>query len=204
MLTWYQHQGYASASLLAIWAIGDQIYIGVLGGEAKSPRYSMAHAANVVPWRVSVFYMVSAVLVSVIVPSSDSRLLGGSGAAASPFVIASAEAGIKGVPDIINACMIIGILAIALECIYLPSRILRTMALQKLIPEVIAHVDERGRPRWALLLTGVVGVVLTYMSLSGTYLPTYLPITIKHAMPSSRVRPALTRIIKMKETASKS
>ncbi|KAL4881049.1 amino acid permease/ SLC12A domain-containing protein [Aspergillus karnatakaensis] len=159
--------GYASAALLAIWAIGDQIYIGVLSGEAKSPRYSMAHAGNVVPWRVSVFYMVSVVLVSVIVPSSDNRLLGGSGVAASPFVIAVSDAGIKGVPDLINACMIIGILAIALECIYLPSRILRTMALQKLLPSFIANVDESGRPRWALLFTGVVGVILTYMSLSG-------------------------------------
>lgn len=161
----------------------------------------MAHAANVVPWRVSVFYMVSAVLVSVIVPSSDSRLLGGSGAAASPFVIASADAGIKGVPDIINACMIIGILAIALECIYLPSRILRTMALQKLIPEVIADVDESGRPRWALLITGVVGVVLTYMSLSGTYLPTYHSQTCHAQFQSST---CANTDNKMKETASKS
>ncbi|KAL2849455.1 amino acid permease/ SLC12A domain-containing protein [Aspergillus pseudoustus] len=159
--------GFASAALLAIWAIGDQIYIGVLGGEAKSPRYSMAHAANVVPWRVSVFYMVSVVLVSILVPSSDSRLLGGSGSAASPFVISIDDAGIKGAPDLINACMIIGILAIALECIYLPSRILRTMALQKLIPPFIAKVDDKGRPRWALLITSVVGIILTYMSLSG-------------------------------------
>jgi amino acid transporter len=129
----------------------------------------MAHAANVVPWRVSVFYMVSVVLVSVLVPSSDERLLGGSGSAASPFVIAVDDAGIKGVPDLINACMIIGILAIALECIYLPSRILRTMALQKIIPSFIAQVDDKGRPRWALFITSIVGVVLTYMSLSGTF-----------------------------------
>ncbi|KAL2852281.1 amino acid permease-domain-containing protein [Aspergillus pseudodeflectus] len=127
--------GFASAVLLAIRAIGDQIYIGVLGGEAKSPRHSMAHAANVVPWRVSVFYMVSVVLASVLLPSSDERLLGGSGSAASLFVIAVDDAGIKGVPDLINACMII--------------------------------VDEKGRPRWALLITSVVGVILTYMSLSG-------------------------------------
>jgi amino acid transporter len=137
----------------------------------------MAHAANVVPWRVSVFYMVSVVLVSVLVPSSDERLLGGSGSAASPFVIAVDDAGIKGVPDLINACMIIGILAIALECIYLPSRILRTMALQRIIPSFIAQVDNKGRPRWALLITSVVGVVLTYMSLSGTFTQ---PVHTKH------------------------
>ncbi|KAL4739779.1 hypothetical protein BDV11DRAFT_169693 [Aspergillus similis] len=40
--------------------------------------------------------------------------------------------------------MIIGILAIALECIYSPSRMLRTIALQKLIPSFIA--DSMKRP----------------------------------------------------------
>ncbi|CAI7583293.1 unnamed protein product [Penicillium crustosum] len=158
--------GFANAALLAIWAIGDQVFIGVMGGEAESPRYSMAHSANLIPWRVAVFYLVSTVLVSIIVPSDDPRLLGGSGVAASPFVIAVQDAGIKGVPDLINICMIIGVLAIALECIFLPSRILRTMALQKLLPDFIAKVDERGRPRWALTITALAAVLLTYMSLS--------------------------------------
>ncbi|KAJ5339253.1 Amino acid/polyamine transporter I [Penicillium brevicompactum] len=161
--------GFSNAALLAIWAIGDQVFIGVMGGEAESPRYSMAHSANLIPWRVAVFYLVSTVLVSIIVPSNDPNLLGGSGVAASPFVIAVQGAGIKGVPDLINICMIIGILAIALECIFLPSRILRTMALQKLLPAFIAKVDERGRPRWALTITALIAVLLTYMSLSGTY-----------------------------------
>ncbi|KAF9893669.1 hypothetical protein FE257_009837 [Aspergillus nanangensis] len=158
--------GFANAALLGIWAVGDQIFIGVMGGEAKSPRYSMVHASNLVPWRVGVFYLVSVTLVSIIVPSDDDRLLGGSGVAASPFVIAVDDAGIKVVPDIINACMIVGILAISLECIYLPSRILRTMSIQKLLPPWIGHVDDKGRPRAALLITSGLGVTLTYMSLS--------------------------------------
>lgn len=148
-----------------------------MGGEAKSPRFSMAHSANMVPWRVGIFYLVSVALVSIIVPSDDGRLLGGSGVAASPFVIAVDNAGIKGVPDVINVCMIIGILAISLECIYLPSRILRTMALQKLVPAFIAKVDDKGRPRWALLITSVLGVILTYMSLSGMLLQSRVAFT---------------------------
>ncbi|KAL4893149.1 amino acid permease/ SLC12A domain-containing protein [Aspergillus ambiguus] len=160
--------GFANAALLGIWGTGDQVFIGVMAGEAKSPRFSMAHSAKVVPMRVGIFYLVSVVFVSILVPSDDDRLLGGSGVAASPFVIAVDNAGIKGVPDVINACMIIGILAIALECIYLPSRILRTMAVQKLVPSFIARVDDMGRPRWALLITAVLGVTLTYMSLSAS------------------------------------
>lgn len=138
-----------------------------MGGEAKSPRFSMAHAANLIPWRTGVFYLVCIVFVTILVPSDDPDLFGGSGVTSSPFVIAVQNAGIKGVPDFMNACMIVGIVAIALECIYLPSRVLRTMAVQKLLPGFIAKVDSKGRPRWALGITALFAIVLTYMSLSG-------------------------------------
>ncbi|KIX06492.1 uncharacterized protein Z518_04468 [Rhinocladiella mackenziei CBS 650.93] len=158
--------GFANAGLLAIWAVGDQVFIGVMGGEAQFPRMSMAHAANLVPFRTNFIYMLLIVFITILVPSDDDRLLSGSGVAASPFVIAVKDAGIKGIPDLLNACMIIGIVAIAVESIYLPSRILREMALQKLVPAFIASVDARGRPRWALLITSAIATTLTYMSLS--------------------------------------
>ncbi|KIW55159.1 hypothetical protein PV05_07463 [Exophiala xenobiotica] len=158
--------GFANCCLLAIWAVGDQVFIGVVGGESKSPRFSMAHAATLVPLRVGFMYMVLVVLVGILISPDNPRLFGASGAAASPFVLSVQEAGIKGIPDLINACMIIGIVAIALESIYLPSRMLRTMAIQGLIPSWIGHCDVQGRPRWALAITSVVGVAMTYMSLS--------------------------------------
>ncbi|EXJ91451.1 hypothetical protein A1O1_04563 [Capronia coronata CBS 617.96] len=159
--------GFANCAILAIWAVGDQVFIGVMGGEAKSPRFSMAHASNLVPMRTGFMYMTCVIFIGLLVPSGDPRLLGGSGAAASPFVISVNEAGIKGLPDLINACMIIGIVAIALESIYLPSRMIRTMALQGLIPSYLGKCDSRGQPRWALAITSVVAVVFSYMSLSG-------------------------------------
>ncbi len=162
-------QGFANCCLLAIWAVGDQVFIGVVGGESKSPRFSMAHAATLVPLRVGFMYMVLVVLVGILISPDNPRLFGASGAAASPFVLSVQEAGIKGIPDLINACMIIGIVAIALESIYLPSRMLRTMAIQGLIPSWIGHCDVQGRPRWALAITSVVGVAMTYMSLSGEH-----------------------------------
>lgn len=84
--------------------------------------------------------------ITLLVPSNDKRLLGGGGVAASPFVIALKDANIMGIPHILNAGMICSILAIAAESVYISSRILPTIAHQKLIPEVIAKVDDKGRP----------------------------------------------------------
>lgn len=126
----------------------------------------MAHASTLVPIRVSFMYLVCVIFIGIIVPSDDPLLLGESSSAASPFVIATRNSGLAGIPDFINVCMIIGILAIALESIYLPSRIIRTMAFQGLLPEVLAKCDDKGRPRWALFISAIVGVILSYLSLS--------------------------------------
>lgn len=138
-----------------------------MGGEAQSPRMSMAHATKLVPFRVNIVYMLSVVFVTLMVRSDDDHLLGGSGIAASPFIIAINEVGIPGIGDVLNAGMIVGILGISAEAIYLCSRVLRTMAHQKLIPEALAKVDCAGRPRWALIISTVVAVIITYIQLSG-------------------------------------
>ncbi|KAJ3520572.1 hypothetical protein NM208_g13655 [Fusarium decemcellulare] len=158
--------GFANAALLATWAVGDQVFIGIMGGEAKSPRHAMGHATKLVPFRVGIVYMLSVMFITLLVRSDDERLLGGGGVTASPFVIATLDAKIPVIGDILNAGMIVGILAISAESVYLASRILRTMAHQQLIPEFMARVDDKGRPRWALAITCGVGIILTYINLA--------------------------------------
>lgn len=170
-----------------------------MAGEAKSPRYSMAHATKLVPIRVFSTFMLSIVFISVLIPQDDKRLFGGSGVAASPFVIALNDAGIKGLPDFLNVVMMIGIASIAVESIYISSRIMRSMALQGLIPKFIANVDKAGRPRyeiskpiylprantirWAIAFTVLVAVVLTYINLTGKF--TLTSESLKIITPSS-------------------
>ncbi|CAG8163040.1 unnamed protein product [Penicillium salamii] len=158
--------GFANCALLAVWAVGDQVFIGIMGGEAESPRFSMGHATKLVPFRVNFIYVISVVFITILVPSDDHRLLGGTGVAASPFIIAVQDSGIPGIPSLLNAGMICGVLAIAAEAVYLSSRVLRTMAHQKLIWEGLAKVDSSGRPRWALIITSLVAVVLSYIQIA--------------------------------------
>lgn len=113
--------------------------------------------------------MTSVILTTFLIRSDNDRLLGGSGVAASPFLLSQLDVGIKGLPDILNAGMMFGVLAISAESVYLSSRVLRTMAHQGLAPEFLANVDSKGRPRWALGITSVAAVVLTYIALSGKF-----------------------------------
>lgn len=104
--------------------------------------------------------------IGLLVPATSDRLLGSSGAAASPFVISIDEAGIKDLPDLLNVVIILGVMSIGAESVFVASRILRAMSHQRLIPDWVAKVDKKGRPRISLGITLAVAVALTYCNLS--------------------------------------
>ncbi|KAF2138161.1 uncharacterized protein K452DRAFT_234977 [Aplosporella prunicola CBS 121167] len=158
--------GIAQAMMLACWAYGDQVFIGIMGGEAMFPRLSMARACKMVTGRMFIIYMLSIMWISLLVPENDPRLYGGGGAAASPFIIAMKDAGIDGLPDFLNGVIMVGVTAIACESVYIASRTLRSLAAQGLVFKFMATVDAHGRPRWSLFVTSVAAVILTYLNLS--------------------------------------
>ncbi|KAL0259499.1 hypothetical protein SLS55_005236 [Diplodia seriata] len=158
--------GIGQCMMLACWAYGDQVFIGIMGGEAFFPRLAMGRACKMVTGRMFVIYMTSIMWISLLVPSDDDRLYGSSGAAASPFIISMQDAGITGLPHFLNGVIVVGVTAIACESIYIASRTLRSLAAQGLIPKFMATVDARGRPRGALAMTSIVAVTLTYINLS--------------------------------------
>ncbi|KAL2813601.1 amino acid permease/ SLC12A domain-containing protein [Aspergillus granulosus] len=160
-------KGFGNSVLLAILAIGDNTFTGFLAGESKSPRFSVAHAVFLIPIRVTVFYLVSVALIGVLISPNNENLLGSSGVAASPFVIAINPAGIKGLPDFLNVIIIFAVAAIAAESFFIASRILQSMAHQGLISSWVAKVDSHGRPRVSLAITSILCITLTYINLSG-------------------------------------
>lgn len=163
-----EFKGFGNSVLLAILAIGDNTFTGFLAGESKSPRFSVAHAVFLIPIRVTVFYLISVALIGILISPDNENLLGSdSGVASSPFVIAINQAGIKGLPDVLNVAIIFAVAAIAAESFFIASRILQSMAHQGIIPAWVSKVDSRGRPRISLAITSVLCVTLTYINLSG-------------------------------------
>ena len=152
----------------AIWGVGDQIYVGIMAGEAKNPRYSMPRAVKSVGVRVIGFFMLIVIFFTLLVPQTDHQLLGGSGTGSSPIVIALKNAGISGVPDLLNAIFLIVEVSGGLEPLYNSSRILRAMALAGQLPKQLARVDSHGRPSWALAVTAVFAITFTYINCSNT------------------------------------
>lgn len=110
--------------------------------------------------------------ISVLVPYNDDRLLTGhSDASASPFVIAIENAGIKVLPSIVNAVILIAAWSAGNSDLYAASRTLYALAIQGQTPKVgkydiFRYCTKNGLPLWCIVVTGLFGF-LSYLNTGG-------------------------------------
>lgn len=97
--------------------------------------------------------------------STDTRLLGANpyiDVAASPFVIAAKDAGLKGYDSFMNFVILISVISIGNAGVYGGSRTLTALAEQGYAPKIFAYIDRSGRPLFstiAIMSFGCLGYV---------------------------------------------
>ncbi|KAL7948437.1 amino acid permease/ SLC12A domain-containing protein [Trichoderma barbatum] len=127
--------------------------IAIAAGEAVSPRRNLKKAARRFTFRLALFYGVSSLIIGIIVPSNDPRLLGASNASASPFVIGIQNAGIPVLNHIINAVILTSAWSAGNSFLYSASRVLYSMAINGQAPKWFALTNRLGVPYVAVLFT---------------------------------------------------
>lgn len=149
--------GFCAVFVTAAFSFSGTELVGLTSAETENPRKTLPKATKQVFWRITIFYMVSLTIIGLLVAYDDPRLIGNSESAeASPFVIAVRNAGIKVVPSIMNAVILIAVLSVANSSVFATSRTFATLAQQGFIPEIFGYIDKSGRP-----LVGI-GVALIF------------------------------------------
>lgn len=111
-----------------------------------------------------VYSVVGVLMMSLIVSPNDPRLInGGSDASASPWVIGIQRAGIKILPDIINAVILVAAFSAGNSDLYAASRTLYGLACDGQAPRIFAKCTKNGMPLPALIATALIGL-LAYMN----------------------------------------
>jgi yeast amino acid transporter len=157
-----------SVFVTAAFAFAGTELVGLAAAETANPRKSLPTAIKQVFWRILLFYIVSLLLVGLLVRYDNPQLLNGSGSAdakASPFVISIQQAGISGLPSVMNVVIMIAVLSVGNSSIYGSSRTLAALAEQRQAPRIFAYIDRKGRPLFAILLASVIGY-LSYIGAS--------------------------------------
>lgn len=147
-------QGFCSVFVVCGFAFAGTELSGLAAAEAANPAKSIPKATKQVFWRIMIFYILATFVVGLIVPSDATFLLGSSGAntKASPFVVSIQQAGIRGLPSVMNAVITIAVLSVANSATYGSSRTLQALAERKMAPKFLAYIDKQGRPLYCIVL----------------------------------------------------
>ncbi|KGK40019.1 hypothetical protein JL09_g706 [Pichia kudriavzevii] len=156
-------KGVCSVFVTSAFSFGGTELVGLAAAETENPRKSLPTATKQVFWRITLFYIISLTLIGVNVPYNDPRLLGNSGAAASPFVLSIQNAGIKGLPSVMNAVIMIAVCSVANSSVYAASRTIAALSNQGFAPKLLGYIDREGRPLGGIAVSLTVGL-LCYLS----------------------------------------
>lgn len=157
-----QFKGLCSVFVTAAFSYSGTELVAVSAAESVNPRVTIPKAAKRTFWLITLSYIVILTIIGCLVPSNDARLMNGSSsvdAAASPLVIAIENGGIRGLPSLMNAIILIALLSVANSAVYACSRCMVSMAHINNLPKVLSRVDKKGRPLHAIFLTLFFGLL---------------------------------------------
>lgn len=135
---------------------------GLTAAEAKNPRKAIPSAVKQVCWRIIIFYFTSLTIVGCLLPYNDPKLLpsaNNTDSDVSPFVIALETTGLKGIPSVFNAAVLVAVLSVANSSVYATTRTLAALAAQGQAPKQLGYIDKQGRPIVSLVITLLFGLV---------------------------------------------
>ncbi|KAK7420887.1 histidine permease [Neonectria punicea] len=162
-------KGFCTVLVTSAFSFSGTELIGLAAAETANPRKSLPTAIKQVFWRISIFYIVALMLVGLLVPSDEPRLMGGKSdadASASPFVIAIESAGATILPSIMNAVILVAVISVGNSAVYGSSRTLAALAEQSHAPKIFAYVDKQGRPLMAIIFASCIGLLAFLADLS--------------------------------------
>jgi amino acid transporter len=163
-------QGFCSVFTTAAFAFSGTELAGLAAAEAANPAKSLPKATKQVFWRIMIFYLLSTFIVGLIVPSNADYLLGASGAKtkASPFVVSIQNAGISGLPSVMNAVITLSVISVANSATFGSTRTIQALSDRGMGPKFMAYIDKAGRPLYCVLLQIAFGFLAFINEASST------------------------------------
>ncbi|RXK33009.1 lysine transporter [Arsenophonus endosymbiont of Bemisia tabaci Asia II 3] len=143
--------------------------IGIAAGESKDPGKNIPKAVRQVFWRILLFYVFAILVISLIIPHTDPRLLRNEVAdiSVSPFTLVFENAGLLSAAAVMNAVILTAVLSAGNSGMYASTRMLFTLAKEGKAPKIFSRLSLGGVPRYALIATTVVAALCFLSSMFG-------------------------------------
>ena len=135
--------------------------IGIAAGESKDPEKNIPKSMRQVFWRILLFYILSILVISFIIPYTDPRLLrnGETDISVSPFTLVFQNAGLLSAAALMNAVILTSVLSAGNSGLYASTRMLYALAKEGKAPKIFSRLSKGGVPRVALIATTIVAML---------------------------------------------
>ncbi|KAG7191916.1 amino acid transporter [Scheffersomyces spartinae] len=148
-------KGLCGVFVTSSFSIGGFEFVSVAAADTENPRQALPAACKLILWRVTVLYLGSLLFVGLLVPYNSDMLMGAAGSAthASPYVIAAESNGVRVLPHIINAVILVSVTSVATASMYSTPRLMVSLAEQGFAPKWMGYIDKTGRPLFGWIFT---------------------------------------------------
>ena len=145
---------------LTCWRCAGTEIVALTAAEAENPRRNVPKAIRRVFWRILFFYVFGTFVMGLIVSPDNEGLTSGTGdGRSSPWVIAITQAGISGLPSVINSVILISAFSAGNSDLYASSRVLYGLACDGKTPAIFKKCTKSGIPIYCLAITAAMGLL---------------------------------------------
>ncbi|KAL3490327.1 amino acid permease/ SLC12A domain-containing protein [Aspergillus germanicus] len=161
-------KGFLSVMPTCIFAMSGTENSALVAAETQNPRKSVPRAVGSIWLRLSLFYILGSLAITITVSPHDPNLFGGEGNSSSPFVVAYQNAGLPALAHMMNAVIFISIISTGSISGYGGSRTLMGLSHLNMAPKIFGRADDTGRPFAGLFVVLLVGGGLSYLNVSSS------------------------------------
>lgn len=161
---WY---GFIAVFLFAGFSFQGTELIGVASGETKNPEKSIPKSIRLVFWRLTLFYVLSIGVISLLLKFNDPQLASQNNIMASPYTLIFKQYAGVYAADAMNFVILVALVSASNASMYSASRILWYMGQHGQTPRVFKSFNSRGVPMPALIATALIGSLVFISSFIG-------------------------------------
>ncbi|MBY0379350.1 MAG: amino acid permease [Burkholderiales bacterium] len=159
--------GFKSVFLFAGYSFQGTELVGVASGETKEPEKSIPRAIKLVFWRLTLFYILSIGVISLLIAYNNPQLASQDNVHMSPYTLVFSNYIGSYAATFINLVILLALISAANASMYSATRILWYLGKTKQAPQFITTVNNNGVPLNSLIITAIIGSVVFVSSIIG-------------------------------------
>lgn len=159
--------GFITVFLFAGYAFQGTELIGVASGETQEPAVTIPKSIKYVFWRLTLFYVLSIGIITLLIPYTDVRLTYQDQISTSPYTLIFSKYLTHYAGDLINFVILVAVISAANASMYSSTRILWYLGKNGQAPKLFGQLNPYAVPIMALIASSLVGSLVFLSSIFG-------------------------------------